>query len=143
MTQTRDIAEGREATISRWARLKRGLRRWEFWVGVVSIALTIAIIIGIVFRWEDVPKFESYGYLGAFLISLFGGITILAPVPNTPVVFVLGAVMKPAFVPYLGPVFVGIAAGLGQTVAALVVYVMGYSAGTSVINQIYGRIQTA
>ena len=59
--------------------------------------MTVAIIVGVVFYWEELRKLGGYGYLGAFIISVFGGATIIAPIPMTPVVFALGTVMKPAF----------------------------------------------
>jgi len=80
--------------------------------------------------------------LGAFLISVFGGATILAPIPMTPVVFALGTVAKPAFAPYLGPVFIGAAAGLGETIGGLSIYMTGYGGGTAITGINYGKIQT-
>jgi len=80
--------------------------------------------------------------LGAFIISVFGGATILAPIPMTPVVFALGTVAKPAFAPYLGPVFIGAAAGLGETIGGLSIYMTGYGGGTAITGINYGKIQT-
>lgn len=79
--------------------------------------------------------------MGAFLISVFGGATILAPIPMTPVVFALGTVAKPAFAPYLGPVFIGAAAGLGETIGGLSIYMTGYGGGTAITGINYGKIQ--
>ena len=112
-------------------KLMRGLRRWEYLVGLLGIILTVGLAVAVVFFWEHVRALEHFGYLGAFIISVFGGATILAPVPMTPVVFALGTVMRPAFAPYLGPVFVGAAAGLGETVGGLSIYMTGYGGGTA------------
>ena len=111
-------------------------------VGVIGIVLTIIMAVALVYFWEYVREFESYGYLGAFIISVFGGATILAPVPMTPVVFALGTVLKPAFAPYLGPVFVGAAAGLGETIGGLFIYMTGYGSGTAFYKSGRYKVQT-
>ena len=115
----------------KWDRLKGILKRWEYHVGILGIVLTVGLAVAVIFFWEDVRAFEQYGYLGAFIISLFGGATILAPIPMTPVIFALGAVMRPSFAPYLGPVFVGAAAGLGETIGGLSIYMTGYGGGAA------------
>jgi len=98
--------------------------------------------VAVVLYWDDIRNLEHYGYLGAFLISVFGGATILAPIPMTPVVFALGTVMKPAFAPHLGPIFVGAAAGLGETIGGISIYMTGYGGGAAAINGIrHGRFQ--
>ena len=119
------------------------LGRWEYWVGILGIVLTIALAAAVVYYWEFVQQLEHYGYLGAFLISVIGGATILAPVPMTPVVFALGAVLKPAFAPYMGPVFVGAAAGLGETIGGVAIYMTGYGGGTALANSNHRHIRAA
>jgi hypothetical protein len=126
-----------------WDKPKRVLKRWEFHVGVLGIILTVAVAVAVVYFWEDVRAFEHYGYLGAFVISVFGGATILAPVPMTPMIFALGTVMKPSFAPYLGPVFVGAAAGLGETVGGLSIYMTGYGGGTALHGIEHKKIKAA
>jgi Mn2+/Fe2+ NRAMP family transporter len=124
-------------------KLKQVLKRWEYHVGIWGIILTVAVAVAVVFFWENVRAFEHYGYIGAFIISVFGGATILAPVPMTPVVFALGTVMKPVFAPYLGPVFVGAAAGLGETVGGLSIYMTGYAGGTALHGIEHQKIRAA
>ncbi len=126
-----------------WDRLKGALRRWEYYAGILGIVLTVALAVAVVYFWEFVSALGGYGYLGAFIISVFGGATILAPVPMTPMIFALGTVMKPAFAPYLGPVFVGAAAGLGETVGGLSIYMTGYGGGTALHGIEHQRIQAA
>jgi len=125
----------------KWDKLRGALRRWEYYVGILGIILTIGLAVAVVFFWENVRAFEHYGYLGAFIIGVFGGATILAPVPMTPVVFALGAVMSPSFAPYLGPVFVGAAAGLGETVGGLSIYMTGYGGGAALYNIEHDKIR--
>jgi len=110
-------------------------------VGVLGVALTIGVILAIVLYWEEIRALKGYGYLGAFLIGIFGGATYIAPVPMTPIVFALGTVMKPSFAPYLGPLFVGAAAGLGETVGGLTIYMTGYGGGTVLFKRERGKIQ--
>ncbi len=126
-----------------WDKLKGALKRWEYIVGILSLLLTVGVGVAVVFFWEDVRAFEQYGYLGAFVISVFGGATILAPVPMTPVVFALGTVMAPSFAPYLGPIFVGAAAGLGETVGGLSIYMTGYGGGTALNGIEHKKIKAA
>jgi len=90
---------------------RKGPVKRAYILGIIGVVLTILVAVAVVYFWEVVRALEGYGYLGAFIISVFGGATILAPVPMTPVVFALGTVVKPSFAPYLGPVFVGAAAG--------------------------------
>ena len=104
-------------------------------LGIIGMVITILVGVAVIWFWEDVQKLEAYGYLGVFLISVFGGATILAPVPMTPVVLALGGVLK--------PVWVGAAAGLGETLGGVVIYITGYSGGMAFYNSGYGKIQAA
>ncbi len=126
-----------------WERLKGASKRWEYYVGIGGILITAAVVVVVICFWEQVRALEHYGYLGAFVISVFGGATIIAPIPMTPVVFALGTVMKPAFAPYMGPVFVGIAAGLGETLGGISIYMTGYGGGTALHDMKEGKIKSA
>jgi membrane protein YqaA with SNARE-associated domain len=127
-------------TINR-EKLKQALKRWEYHVGVWGIILTVALAIGVVFYWQEIRDVAHYGYLGAFVISVLGGATVVGPVPMTPVIFALGTVMKPSFAPYLGPVFVGAAAGLGETVGGMSIYMTGYGGGAAISKIKHDRVQ--
>jgi len=122
---------------NKWSKLGR----WEYWVGILGIVLTVVLCVAIIFFWEDIQKVGGYGYLGAFLVSVFGGATYIAPVPMTPVIFSLGTVLKPSFAPFLGPVLVGIAAGLGETLGGLTIYMTGYGGGAALANTKHHKIQ--
>jgi hypothetical protein len=124
-----------------WDSLKRFFTRWEFHIGIWGIVLSAVLALAVLYFWETVQGITNYGYLGAFIIGVFGGATIIAPVPMTPVVFALGTVMKPSFAPYLGPVFVGAAAGFGETIGGLSVYMAGYGGGAAISNVKQGKIQ--
>jgi membrane protein YqaA with SNARE-associated domain len=124
-----------------WEWLKRASKRWEYYVGIGGLLVTAAIVVAVIFFREELHAFEHYGYLGAFVISIFGGATIIAPIPMTPVVFALGAVMKPEFAPYMGPIFVGIAAGLGETLGGISIYMTGYGGGTALQDMKEGKVK--
>ncbi len=141
------MSEVTENKVGKWTKLRKGLKRREYWIGAAGITLAIVLVVAVFLYWEEIQKLGAYGYLGAFLIGVFGGATYIAPVPMLPVVFVLGTVLKPSFAPYLGPVFVGIAAGLGETIGALTIYMTGYGGGTALasikhakVRAVYSRI---
>lgn len=92
--------------------------------------------MAVIYYWEFVRGLEGYGYLGAFVISILGGATILVPVPMLAVVFALGGVMKYAWL-------VGAVAGLGETVGAVTIYMTGYGSGAALYSSRHGRIQAA
>lgn len=60
----------------------------------------------------------SYGYLGAFVISVWAAAIIIVPVPGIVVIFALGGI--------LNPFFVGMAAGLGEAIGEFTGYLAGY-----------------
>lgn len=127
--------------VSKWAKLARILKRREFWIGVAGLALTVGIILAILFYWEEIQALGGYGYLGAFLIGFEGGATYIVSVPEAPIVFVFGTVLKPSFAPYLGPVFVGAATGLGEAIGELTVYMTGYGGGAALASSKHRKIQ--
>jgi hypothetical protein len=59
----------------------------QYYVGALGIILSMVMAVVIIYFWEDVLPLKTYGYAGAFIISMLGGATILAPVPMTPMVF--------------------------------------------------------
>ena len=105
-------------------------------MAVTGIVITLLMATAVIYFWEFVRGLEGYGYLGAFLISILGGATIIIPVPMLMVVFALGGVMKYTWL-------VGIAAGLGETVGAVTIYMTGYGGGVALYGSKYGKIQAA
>jgi membrane protein DedA with SNARE-associated domain len=102
---------------SRFARLKRTIRRWEFWVGILTVALTFGLAFAVVFYWQDFQAQASFSYLGLFLVCVVGGATVIIPVPSLAVQFTMGAVLNPAIV--------GAVAGLGSGVGGTLVFLFG------------------
>lgn len=109
-------------------------RKKAYIAGIVGIAATLFMAVAVIFFWEFIRAFEAYGYTGVFLISILGGATIIVPVPMLAVIFALGGVMKYPFI-------VGVAAGLGETIGALIIYMTGYGGGTPIMNSGRGRVR--
>ena len=136
------MSKTNDSNISKRARLGGILKRWEYWLGIIGLALTIAIIAVVVRYIDDIQALRGwYGYVGAFLIGIFGGATYIAPVPMLPTIFILGTVIRPPFAPYLGPIFIGAAAGLGETIGALTIYMTGYGGGTAIASTSHTKIR--
>ena len=111
------------------------LGQWQYWVGILGLLFTVAMVVAVVVYWNFVRALGAYGYVGAFFISVFGGATIVAPIPMTPVIFALGSV--------LNPWYVGLAAGAGETIGGLAIYMTGYGGGTAFTKSNHGKIQQA
>jgi len=136
------MSETAKHKVSKWTKLGGILKRWEYWIGIAGLVLTIAIIAIVVRYIDDIQALRGwYGYVGAFLIGIFGGATYIAPVPMLPTIFILGTVIRPSFAPYLGPVFVGAAAGLGETIGALTIYMTGYGGGAAIASTKHDKVQ--
>jgi len=114
--------------------IKRGSAKSAYILGIIGVVTTLVMAVAVVYFWESVQALEGYGYLGAFLISILGGATIIVPVPMLAIVFALGGVLT--------PYWVGIAAGLGETIGALVIYITGHGAGTALFGS-EGKLQSA
>ncbi len=105
-----------------------------YYLGILGVVLTVAMAVAVIyFRWTG-QELQHWGYLGAFLVSILGGATIIIPVPMLAVVFALGGVMKYTWL-------VGLVAGLGETLGALTIYMTGHGAGTAIYNSKHGKIQ--
>ncbi len=125
-------------------KLIAALKRWEYWVGILSVVFTLALAALIIFKWETVQALEGYGYLGGFAISALGGATVIVPVPMLAVQFALGGILKPWFGPeFMAPVFIGLVFSLGETLGALTIYFTGYGGGMPSAHAEAGRIQRA
>jgi len=60
----------------------------------------------------------QFGYLGVFIISFIGAVSVVFPIPYTIVIFLLGGV--------LDPLFVAISGGLGAALGEFSGYAIGY-----------------
>ena len=60
----------------------------------------------------------QFGYLGVFLISLVGALSIIFPIPYTLIIYLLGSV--------LDPLLVAVSGGLGSALGEFSGYALGY-----------------
>jgi membrane protein YqaA with SNARE-associated domain len=90
----------------------------------------------VIYYSGELRALRHYGYLGAFIISILGGATIIIPVPMLAVVFALGGVMEYTWL-------VGICAALGELIGALTIYMTGHGAGRVLVESKHGKIQSA
>ena len=77
----------------------------------------------------------TYGYLGAFIISIFGNFTVFFPVPFVITIYAFGAT--------LNPLLLGLSCGLGSTIGEFSAYLIGRG-GRRVLDDKYGKqLETA
>ena len=112
---------------------------------VPSLTLLIIIAISVVLflygrEPERIARLQSYGYLGAFLISLLGNATVLLPGIVLPILSGLGVVFYQS-AGLFGPIGVGLAGGAGAAIGEIVGYMAGYS-GRGIVekNRLYERL---
>ncbi len=104
---------------------KRGWIRSRF-LPLLTLLLIIGIVVGVFFFYRSNPEIfeaeelKSWGYFGAFLISLVSCATIILPMPGVVVLFTLGAVLPSA-------TLVGLAGGAGAAIGELTGYIAGFS----------------
>jgi membrane protein YqaA with SNARE-associated domain len=67
---------------------------------------------------------HQFGYLGVFIISFIGSVSVVFPIPYTIVIYLLGAV--------LNPFFVAVSGGLGSALGEFSGYALGYYGRTVV-----------
>jgi membrane protein YqaA with SNARE-associated domain len=69
---------------------------------------------------------QDYSYLGIFIISFIGSVSVVFPVPYTIVIYLMGAV--------LNPVFIAVSSGLGSALGEFSGYALGYY-GRAVVSE--------
>ena len=74
----------------------------------------------------------QYGYLGVFLVSLIGAMSIFVPVPYPVVIFILGGLQT------FDPLLIAVAAGLGSAIGEFSGYLLGVG-GRKVISDKYKK----
>ena len=116
------ISNNKQAEVRKGKRLKRRF------IPLLTLLFVIAISIGLFFYGRNpaiVTELKSYGYLGAFLISLIGNATVLLPGIVLPILSGLGIILYPA-AGLISPVIVGLAGGAGAAIGEIVGYMAGY-----------------
>lgn len=94
----------------------------------MAVISTSAIILR-----EHLVNFSQYGYLGAFLISMFASATVIAFIPAVPVIFALGGTLQ--------PFYVGLAAGAGEAIGEFVIYMAGRTGHAFFLRDRFLRVQ--
>jgi membrane protein YqaA with SNARE-associated domain len=101
-------------------------------IPVLALLLVIAITVGIFLFYRNYParvaQLKSYGYLGAFLISLILNATVILPAGNFLILFALGGALPL-------PVVVGIAGGAGAAIGEITGYLAGRSGRAVAVKQ--------
>jgi membrane protein YqaA with SNARE-associated domain len=77
----------------------------------------IAVFVVIVYHWQEISRFQNYGYLGLLLISLLAGFSLPMPIPYMVITFVFGGLLHPALV--------GASCGLGLGIGGTLLYLTG------------------
>ena len=77
--------------------------------------------------WDWMTQFAyQYSYLGVFLVSLIGALSVVFPIPYTIIIYLLGR--------SLDPYIIAIAGGLGSALGELSGYILGYY-GRAVVSE--------
>lgn len=91
--------------------------RQKWWAGVFIVLIICLVSFWLAFNPALVQRLGSWGYVGAFIISLIASATVVLPAPGLAIIIA----MSPALNPYA----LGIVAGVGSAVGELT----GYAAG--------------
>jgi len=78
---------------------------------------------------------HSYGYAGAFVISIFGNFTLFFPVPYALTIYAFGAT--------LDPFLLGLVCGLGATIGEFSAYLIGRGGRELIEGSYGGRLEGA
>ncbi len=105
-------------------------RRGFGWRLEYSLLLAVALLISaftIAFFYvgADISNLRAYGYAGLFVINLIGAASILLPSPAAASVFGGGAFLS-SFLGVPAFVWVGLVAGLGESIGEFSGYAAGY-----------------
>jgi hypothetical protein len=77
----------------------------------------IAVFVVVVYYWQEISRFQNYGYLGLLIIGLLTGFSLPLPVPYMVVTFIFGGLLHPALV--------GASCGLGLGIGGTLLYLTG------------------
>ncbi|MGB9718036.1 MAG: YqaA family protein [Thermoproteota archaeon] len=68
-------------------------------------------------EWMEQLAYQ-YGYLGVFLLSLVGALSVVFPIPYTIVIYLMGSILDPLLIAFSG--------GFGSAIGELAGYALGY-----------------
>lgn len=96
---------------------KVGSKTRKYVAGGLFLGGVIAVCVFLVYHWEYLVRFQRYGYLGLFIMTIVTGFSIPLPVPYMVFTFTLGGILHPALV--------GAAAGMGLGIGGTLLYLTG------------------
>lgn len=95
---------------------KKKYRRLKIFGGLYIGGIVAASVL-LVYHWEVIGRFQSYGYFGLIIMGLVTGFSLPMPVPYMVITFVLGGIMHPALV--------GVSTGLGLGIGGTLLHLTG------------------
>jgi membrane protein YqaA with SNARE-associated domain len=126
------ISHDKQAGVEKEGRLRKKV------IPLLTLLLVVAVTVGLFVFSQRCPgkieEFESYGYLGAFLISMVSNATVILPVP--------GILVFLPIVTAFNPVLLGLVGATGGVIGEITGYMAGYS-GSGVIqdSRMYARVE--
>jgi membrane protein DedA with SNARE-associated domain len=88
-------------------------------IGGISLVITVALSLFIIYHRSYVEQIAHWGYIGCFFINIFTSGTLVMPGFGLVLTFTLGGVLNPAIV--------GAVAGIGEAIGAVGAYFTGYA----------------
>jgi membrane protein YqaA with SNARE-associated domain len=123
--------------------LKMGKENWlkKNFIPILTLLFVIAITVSIFLFREKVDELGSYGYLGAFLISVTFNAAVILSAPVLPILCAMGVSLYP-ITGLVGPIIVGLAGGAGAGIGEIAGYGVGYS-GRGIVgrSKMYNRME--
>jgi membrane protein DedA with SNARE-associated domain len=88
-------------------------------IGGISLAITVALSLFIIYQRSYIEQIAHWGYIGCFVINVLTAGTLVMPGFGLVLTFTLGGVLNPAIV--------GAVAGIGEAIGAVGAYFTGYT----------------
>jgi membrane protein YqaA with SNARE-associated domain len=92
-------------------------KRKRYIFGGLFLGGIIAAFVVIVYHWQAISRFRTFGYLGLFFISFLAGGPLPLPIPYMVITFIFGGILHPALV--------GVTCGLGLGIGGTLLYLTG------------------
>jgi membrane protein DedA with SNARE-associated domain len=137
MSEEKPLCESVTPAVIQQEGKKSSRRSWV--LGILGGTLTALMFAVIIVFSDELREMQQWGYIGAFVISVLGGATVIIPVPMQPVVFALGGTIGGPWQVFL----LGLAAAAGEVIGGTTIYLTGQAAGRAINISKNARIQRA
>jgi len=117
---------------------KKSARR-SILLGIIGGVLTVLMVAAIIYYNDELRELQEWGYVGAFVISILGGATVIVPVPTNLVIIGLASTLGNPWQVFL----LGIAAAAGEVIGGTTIYLTGQGAGRAISTGKNSRMQKA